>query len=182
MEELTPAQYPVIDLFPDDTHAEEAPMPAVPTVTEYRRAFRAIKWYRQITDTADTDEDRVLEQLKRETDNVKAFYENKRKQAKERIALWLRQLDAMMQVNGVRKMATPYGTSFYAEGKKKTWNAGDEELLAFAKQTGEKDLVTTKEYPNKKQIEEYINASGKGTDLLTITTGPEVRVRIASEG
>ncbi len=172
------AEYPLIDRCPDDLRPEGDPLPSSPCVTDYRRAFRAIRWYRAISASADDDEKRVLDHLETERQNVKAFYDNKRKQAAQRLALWHSQLDAMMKLNGVERMATPYGTSFYRTAKKREWKGSPEELLAFAKETGESDLVRTKEEPNKPMIEAFIESTGKGAHLLEISERTEVAVRL----
>ncbi len=172
------AEYPLIDPCPDDVRSEGEALPSSPCVTDYRRAFRAIRWYREVSASADDDEKRVLEHLEAERQNVKAFYDNKRKQAAQRLALWHSQLDAMMKLNGVERMATPYGTSFYRTLKKKEWKSTQEELLAFAKEMGQSDLVRTKEEPNKSMIEAFIESTGKGAHLLEITERTEVAVRL----
>lgn len=173
-----PAEYPLIDPCPEEARSEGEALPPSPCVTDYRRAFRAIKWYRQISASADDDEKRVLDHLETERLNVKAFYDNKRKQAAQRLALWYGQLDAMMKLNGVERMATPYGTSFFRTAKKKDWKGGPEELLAFAKEMREPDLIRTKEEANKPMIEAFIESTGKGAHLLEITEKTEVAVRL----
>ena len=172
------AEYPLIDPCTDDNTSEADSLPSSPCVTDYRRAFRAIRWYREISASADNDEKRVLDHLETERQNVKAFYDNKRKQAAQRLALWYSQLDAMMKLNGVERMATPYGTSFYRTAKRKEWKGSPEELLAFAKEMGEPDLIRTKEEPNKPMIEAFVESTGKGAHLLDITEKTEVAVRL----
>jgi hypothetical protein len=131
-----PEEAPLAEIAPEDTFPGESeldPNPLKPDVNSFRRAFRALAWYRRVVATADEDEKKLLEKINQETANVRDFYVRKREGAEARMLHWKNQLHAMMTNLGVKKFATPYGTSFYKLGKKKTWLKEDEDLVAWAK-------------------------------------------------
>jgi hypothetical protein len=164
------------DTFPGESELD--PNPLKPDVNSFRRAFRALAWYRQVVATADEDEKKLLLKIDQETANVRDFYGRKREGAEARMLHWKNQLHAMMTNLGVKKFATPYGTSFYKMGKKKTWLKEDEDLVAWAKSTEHpKDLLRVKEYPDKKAIESYVESTGV-EGVLQITEKEEVQVRL----
>jgi hypothetical protein len=164
------------DVFPGDTELD--PNPAKPDVNSFRRAFRALAWYRQVLKTAEEDEKRLLAKIDQEIADVRDFYARKRSGADGRIAVWKDQLHAMMTILGVKKFATPYGTSFYKMGKKKTWLKEDEDLVEWARTTGHsKDLLRVKEYPDKKAIEAHVESTGE-EGVLQIIEKEEVQVRL----
>jgi hypothetical protein len=175
-ETLTLGELPVEDAFPGEAELETDP--SKPDVNSFRRAFRALAWYRQVVATADEDEKKLLAKIDQETANVKDFYARKRAGADARIAVWKDQLHRMMTILGVKKFATPYGTSFYKPGKKKTWLKEDEDLVAWANTTEHaEDLIRKKEYPDKKAIEAYVESTG-AEGIIQVTEKEEVQVRL----
>jgi hypothetical protein len=183
--ETPPDVTPAIDISPDDVFPGETeldPDPTKPDVGSFRRAFRALAWYQRMLKTADEDEKKLLARIEEERLNVQEFYSRKRAAADSRIIHWKAQLHNMMTILGVKKYATPYGTSFYKLGRKKTWLKDGEDLVAWAKTTGHAvDLLRIREYPDKKSIETYVESTGV-EDILQITEKEEVQVRLKEAG
>lgn len=177
-ESLPVAERPAIfpdEMFPGETEVLEV---STPDVNTFRRAFGALAWYKRMIAAADEDEKKVLAKIDEEIANVRDFYSRKRAGADSRIAFWKGELHAMMQKLGVTKYATPYGTSFYKRVKRKEWLMDDAGLLGFAKSTPDPaSLVRMKEYPDKKQIEAYVEATGT-EGVLAVTEGEEVQFHL----
>jgi hypothetical protein len=164
------------DTFPGEVELDSNPNQ--PDVNSFRRAFRALAWYRQVMQSADEDEKKLLAKIDEEIANIRDFYARKRSSADSRILHWRDQLHVMMTMLGVKKFATPYGTSFYKLGKKKTWLKEGEDLVAWAKTTDHADdLIRKKEYPDKNAIEAYVESTGT-EGVLQITEKEEVQVRL----
>lgn len=177
-ESLPVAERPAIfpdDMFPGETEVLEV---STPDVNTFRRAFNALAWYKRMIATADEDEKKVLAKIDEEIVAVRDFYSRKREGTESRVEFWKGELHAMMQALNVTKYSTPYGTSFYKRVKRKEWLMDDAGLLAFAKSTPDPtSLVRVKEYPDKKQIEAYVEATG-AEGVLTITEGEEVQFHL----
>jgi len=162
-------------MFPGETDVVEV---VTPDVNTFRRAFNALAWYKRMIAAADDDEKKVLAKIDEETANVRDFYSRKREGAQSRIAFWKGELHAMMRALDVTKYSTPYGTSYYKRVKRKEWLMDDAELLAFARSTPDPtSLIRVKEYPDRKQIEAYVEATG-AEGVLTVTAGEEVQFHL----
>jgi hypothetical protein len=168
----------ISELFPGEAELDTT---GIPDVNAFRKAFRAIAHYKKLVDTANADEKRIKEEIVKEVANVEEFYSRKRAMYDARIQHWLDQLHNMMQLLQVDKFATPYGTSFYRTGRKKTWLMDGEDLLAWAKTTEHaKDLIAVKESPDRKAISEYVESTGvKG--VIEFTPTKEVAVKLKEE-
>ena len=123
-----------------------------------------------------------LEKVQAELDAVQEFYTKKALAAQEREEFHTTNLDNYITANGLKKVATPYGTAFFRSHTRRTWPSDELTLIDFAKAEGVADeCLQTKLLPKKAELLKYIHSTGAVPQGFLEEEVTDVQVRLRNE-